>query len=498
MRSPYGRSGKHSVFGHLQAFFAQRFAERGYTVVVQDVRGRFGSGGTFNPYWHERDDGIATLEWIAAQSWCDGQIGMWGASYGGIVQWAVAPSTPLIKAFMPSISAASLHSILYPDGAFDLGLALRWLSIFKTLDRPHTGSMLENIWFYIGSETALRRALKHLPLTEAAAVAVGDDVPFYRFWLEHADANDEAWQQVSEQVNLERVTAPVHLVGGWYDFFLRALLNDFASLKAAGQHPHLTIGPWHHFSELISFADLREGLRWFDAHFKNGKLRQSPVRIFVMGANEWRDMPDFPPPSAAHLLYLTSERWLTAELPDEGSPPSRYCYDPAHPTPILGGTQFNMGAGARDNRVLERRKDVLSFTSSPLDVNLDVIGEVRLTLYVTSSLEHTDFFARLCDVYPSGKSTNVCDGLLRVKPGIGECQPDGTLKLEVALWSTAYRFHKGHRLRLCIASGAHPRWNRNSGTDEPITTVEALHIAEQQVFHDDAHPSVLMLPVVET
>ena len=499
MRSPYGRSGDYSVFGHLQTFFAQRFAERGYAVVVQDVRGRFASGGKFNPYWHEKEDGIATLEWIVAQSWCDGQIGMWGASYGGIVQWAVASSTPLVKAFVPSISAASLYPILYPDGAFDLGLTLRWLLIFKALDRHRDGSILDYFQFYLQIEVALERALKHLPVTEADTVAVGEEIAFYRFWLEHSDANDETWQQVSEQMNLEQVKAPAHLVGGWYDFFLRALLDDYASLKAAGQRPYLTIGPWHHYSELTSFADLREGLHWFDAHFKGktGELRQNPVRIYVMGANEWCDLPDFPPAPAAHLLYLTPEHWLTSEVPEQNSSPSRYVYDPAHPTPILGGTQFNMGAGARDNRVLERRKDVLTFTSSSLEADLDVIGTARLTLYVTSSLEHTDFFARLCDVDPSGKSINVCDGLLRIQPGIGECQPDGTLKIDVVLWSTAYRFRKGHRIRLCIASGAHPRWNRNSGTDEPITTVSTLHCAEQQVFHDDTHPSALMLPVVE-
>ena len=497
MRSPYGRRGQYSVFGHLQAFFAQRFAERGYAVIVQDVRGRFGSGGTFDPYWHEHDDGIATLEWIAAQPWCDGQIGMWGASYGGIVQWAVAASTPLLKAFVPSTSAASLHPILYPDGAFDLGLALRWLSIFKALDIHREGSILDYFQFYLQMEATLQRAFKHLPITEADVVAVGKEVPFYRFWLEHSDPTDEAWQQVAEQINLEKVNAPVHLVGGWHDFFLRPLLDDYATLKAAGKRPYLTVGPWHHYAELVSFADLREGLRWFDAHFKGktDRLRQNPVRLYVMGANEWRDFPDFPPPAIMRSFYLTTERWLTNEPPTDDAPPSRYVYDPAHPTPIVGGTQFNMDAGAQDNRRWEQRKDVLTFTSSALEADLDVIGAARLTLYVTSSLEHTDFFARLCDVDPMGKSINVCDGLLRIKPGVGECQPDGTLKIEVALWSTAYRFRKGHRLRLCIASGAHPRWNRNPGTGELITTT--LRIAEQQIFHDQTHPSMLLLPEVK-
>jgi putative CocE/NonD family hydrolase len=498
-RTPYGRSGRYSSFGHLQEFLAQRFAERGYAVVVQDVRGRFDSGGEFNPYWHEKEDGISTLEWIAAQPWCDGQIGMWGASYSGIVQWAAIPATRLVKAFVPSISASSLHPIIYPDGAFDLGLILRWLATFETLDRNLQRPPWSNLWFFLEVEDAVKRALMHLPLTEADAVAFGAEVAFYRFWLEHSDGGDDTWRRAFEHVRLDQVSAPAHLVGGWHDFFLRGLLEDYTKLKAAGQRPYLTIGPWHHFSALGSFADLREGLHWFDTHFK-GKptaLRRDPVRLYIMGADEWRDLPDYPPPAKTHRFYLTPERWLSADAPLGDAPPSRYVYDPSRPTPILGGTQFNLGAGMRDNRPWEQRSDVLTFTSPPLSDDMEVIGEARLTLYVRSSLEHTDFFGRLCDVAPSGVSTNVCDGLLRVCPGVGECQPNGTLKIEVALWSTAYRFRKGHRLRLCIASGAHPRWSRNPGTGEPLTTSTELRIAEQQVFHDEHHPSALQLPVVD-
>jgi putative CocE/NonD family hydrolase len=497
MRTPYGRSGRYSTFGHLQAFFAQRFAERGYAVLVQDVRGRFDSGGTFNPYLSESEDGLDTLEWLAQQPWCNGDLAMWGASYSGIVQWAVAPSTDRLKAFVPSITSSSLHSILYPDGAFDLGLALRWLSIFRTIDRNRRAPWA-NLWLFHEIEQMVKPAVAHLPLAETDRVALKSQVDFFRMWLEHPDKNDEMWTKIVEQLRAERVTAPAHLIGGWYDFFLRGMLRDYAKLKAAGQTPYLTIGPWHHFSALFSFADVREGLRWFDAHLKgetNG-LRENPVRVYVMGKNEWCDLPDWTPPAAVRPFYLGASQSLTTGAPVGSAPPYRYTYDPNDPTPSVGGSQFSLSAGAVDNRRWERRKDVLTFTTVPLEQDLEVIGEVRLVLYVTSSLDYTDFFGRLCDVAPSGRSTNVCDGLFRVSPGLGECQPDGTLRIEVDMWATAYCFRKGHRVRLCVASGAHPRWNRNSGTGEPFNTCTNLRVAQQAIYCDAKHPSALLLPVV--
>jgi putative CocE/NonD family hydrolase len=221
------------------------------------------------------------------------------------------------------------------------------------------------------------------------------------------------------------------------------------------------------------------------------------VRIFMLGSNKWRDLPDWPPATAVRPFYLSAEQRLTTSAPTGTAAPYRYSYDPSHPTPSLGGNQFSLSAGAIDNRRWEGRADVLTFTSPPLEQDMEVIGEVRLVLYVTSSLEYTDFFGRLCDVTPNGRSTNVCDGLFRVRPGLGECQPDGTLRIEVDMWATAYHFRRGHRIRLCVASGAHPRWNRNSGTGEPLTTCTDLRIANQAIYHDGKHPSALLLPVVD-
>jgi putative CocE/NonD family hydrolase len=184
-------------------------------------------------------------------------------------------------------------------------------------------------------------------------------------------------------------------------------------------------------------------------------------------------------------------------MPPADSPVDRYRYDPADPTPTLGGPVYHQDGGVKDNRALEARADVLTFTTSPLAEDVDVIGWVRLELFARSSLAHADFFGRLCDVYPDGRSFNVCDGLIRIEPGQGELQTDGSTRSVIQMWATAQRFARGHRIRLQVSSGAHPRWNRNLGTGEPIATATRMVAAEQTIYHDTAHPSALVLPVTQ-
>jgi hypothetical protein len=229
----------------------------------------------------------------------------------------------------------------------------------------------------------------------------------------------------------------------------------------------------------------------------------------MMGADEWRDFEAWPPPALHMRYYLREEKRLSIDPPANVERPDRYRYDPADPTPNLGGPLINLPRGAvQDNRVLEERNDVLTYTTPPLDRDLDVIGPVRLELFTRSTLAHTDFFGRLCDVQPDGRSLNVCDGLLRVKPEtqVEHREHNGRVKhgrgdslyLEIDLWATAYRFKRGHRLRLIVSSGAHPRWMRNLGTDEPIGAATTLVAADQTILHDREHPSALILPVVVT
>jgi putative CocE/NonD family hydrolase len=270
-------------------------------------------------------------------------------------------------------------------------------------------------------------------------------------------------------------------------------------LREAGKNPYLTIGGGHHFSTIASMIELTEGLRWFDAHLKGDKsaIRQKPVRLYVMGIRQWRDYDQFPPANTRPTpFYLHQGGELSADTPQYETP-DHYTYDPQHPTPYIGGTQFHLwNAGKRDNRRIEQRDDVLVYTTTPLSAPLEIIGYVRLQLYVYTDVPCTDFYGRLCDVHPDGRSYNICDGLTRLSKKTVAAQSDGTYCIEVDMWATAHHFKVGHRLRLQIASAAHPRWSRNLCVDAPFLTCTEHQQAHQQIFHDADHPSALILPMV--
>jgi uncharacterized protein len=505
IRTPYGR-GKEMALGNglfMAELPARRFAERGYHVVVQGARGCFGSEGEFLPHVNEARDGLATAEWIAAQPWFHGALGTWGPSYLGYMQWALAPGAPpYLKAMMVMLASAENYSVTHPDGAFGLETRLRWSQGMQLQARLHGRPRREQLrqFFAKDAERALQTAFAHLPLAEADRVAAGEPIPFYADLLTHTRPDDPFWAERDHSGAVGAVTAPVHLLGGWYDYYLRGLLRDYAALEAAGRAPHLTIGPWNHAHTGGMFAGLRAGIDWFDAHLKGdrSRLRRSRVLLYVMGAGEWRGMECFPPAASPTRYYLGTGGSLGTTPPAAGSPPDGYRYDPANPTPALGGALLAVrGAGAVDNRPLEARPDVVCYTTPPLERNLEIAGPVRMELYARSSLPRTDFHGRLCDVAPDGRSTNVCDGLFRVEPGRGEAQPDGSLRIEIDLWATAQRFMRGHRLRLQVSSGAHPRWSRNLGTGEPLATGVRMAAAEQIIFHDEAHPSAVVLPVTK-
>jgi uncharacterized protein len=494
IRSPYGRNLRAGVFGGLVAFIARYFAARGYHVLTQDVRGRFDSQGEFEPYFHERSDGQATIAWLKQQPWFNGSLGMWGSSYLGIVQWAIADA-PELQALVPGVTTSDLYDVVFPDGALDLGLMMRWTALLRIQERYTGWRALLSLLLLPEMERAVRPTFNHLPLQSADARLPGGAVDYYRRWLEQAE-HDPEWKTTLQGIDPAKVNAPVHLIGGWYDFFLRGLLRDYAALQAAGKAPYLTIGPWHHFSHFfLMLVMIKPGLAWFASQLKGEKnhLRKKPVRLYIMGANKWRDYDIYPPPSTEQRFYLGRDKTLTEA--STSSSPDHYSYDPANPTPVVGGTQFSLYAGARDNRSLERRADVLSYTTSPLQKSLEIIGPVHVELYVSSSLESTDFFGRLCDVYPDGRSINVCDGLFRIETVSEERQADGSLCIKIDLWATAYQFQAGHSVRLLIASGAHPRWSRNLGGPSPLTDI-ILQRAEQTIYHDRQHPSALVLPVL--
>ncbi|MDX1663396.1 MAG: CocE/NonD family hydrolase [Candidatus Promineifilaceae bacterium] len=490
MRTPYGRR-------VMPPFYARRFAERGYHVVVQDVRGRGGSDGEFEPFLYEDADGEATVAWLRDQRWFDGRLGMWGQSYLGYVQWALAINAPgAVQALAPAITSSRGIFIGDTDGAPMLDLPMRWLVILDAL-HGRWWRMLPPV-----QNRVVAPAFAHLPLGENDVLTVGEVVPFFRQML--GDTPPQRWRETDYRNRLDAVQAPVHLVGGWYDFMLQDLLGDYAALKKAGRQPYLTIGPWTHLFDGAERANLQHGLDWFDAHLKGQRerLRKEPVAVYLMGADEWRNFASWPPPAEIRRYYLHSGGRLNTQPPmaaeASAAATSRYTYDPADPTPSVGGPLFSREAGPTDNRALEARSDVLTFTTPPLARDVDVVGPIRVRLFVRSTLEHTDFFGRLCDLHPDGRSINVCEGIYRLEPAKAEKQEDGTMCLELDLWATANRFEKGHAIRLQISSGAHPHYARNLGTGASAATAVEMRAAKQTIYHDAAHASALLLPVISS
>ena len=502
VRTPYGRQG---WTGTLAVSLARRFAERGYRVVCQDVRGRFGSGETtFAPYVHEANDAVATADWIAAQEWSDGQIATWGPSYLGYTQWALATAEGPHPAAMVPITTAANPVGAGAEGGLGLDTTLRWILTIDAME--NTALPLATRLSRILSPRTQRRLLSpgfnEVPLATADRVVLGRESEIWRLWVEHARPHDDMWRQVDVSGLVGGGQAAVHAVTGWFDLFLTRQLEDHAALVAAGRDPHLTIGPWHHLDPRMQLEGLRIGIDWFDAHLRGADKHQTgradqraPVRIWVSGAEEWRDLPAWPPPSQSSTLWLRSGGTLDDTSPPDAGAPTRYRYDPTDPTPGIGGALLSTTAGSVDNRRLESRSDVVTFTSAALRQPWEVIGAPRVRLHVAASSPHLDVVTRLCVVHPDGRSMNVADGHVRLSPESGGPIESEVVAVDIALSALAHRFAAGDRLRLQVASGAHPRIARNHGTGESPLHGTRMIAVDVVLCHDASHPSFMDLPL---
>jgi putative CocE/NonD family hydrolase len=304
-----------------------------------------------------------------------------------------------------------------------------------------------------------RRALFTLPLGESDVVATGHRVDYIQDILAH-DADSTRWAGLDHQDRVAQVTVPTSSIGGWYDIFLPGQLRDFRMLQEAGRPARLTVGPWTHIT--LDPTPMREAIDFGLAHARGEQPpERAPVRLYVMGEEAWRDFDEWPPPGyAPQRFHLQPGGVLSTEPPGDSSP-DRYRYDPADPTPAVGGVRMNRDSGRVENTKLEARPDVLTFTTEPLEQDVEVIGEVSAEIWFRSSLPYADVFIRLCDVDPRGRSYNICDGL------VGLTGADKITRATVRLWPTAYRFKRGHHIRVQVSSGAFPRYARNPGTGEP-------------------------------
>jgi uncharacterized protein len=489
VRSPYGRR---QLVGLI---FGRLLAERGLQIVIQSARGTFGSEGRFSPF-DERADGLATLRWIREQAWHADRIGMIGPSYLGLVQWAVAPEAgDDLAALAIQVSASQFHGQTYAGGSLSLETAASWLVLVGAQERRLAPLAIVR---------ALRRLpalFSELPLGDLDERATGAEVAWFREALASPRREDAYWVARDFAAGVEKVTAPVQLIGGWHDIFLPWMLEDFIALQAAGRDAQLIIGPWTHTAPALLAAGMRDGLAWLRAGLLDDDRLVQPaaVRVFVTGergGGGWRDLPSWPPPNTGErLLWLGAQGRLHEREPTEAPATSdRYRYDPADPTPSLGGPVLLAREPVVDNRPLEARADVLTYDTPPLPSPIEAIGPVRVELCVRASAPYFDVFARVCDVDAVGASWNVSDALAQVAPGRFEPSADATWRVAFDLWPIGHRFAGGHRIRLQVSSGAHPRYVRNPGTGADPTTAMTTRPVEIEILHDASHPSVLGLP----
>jgi uncharacterized protein len=542
VRLPYGKDVP-NLLGYplMPSIFA--LLEAGYAVVWQDCRGRFRSPGDFTPHKDDPHDGADTVGWLLEQSWCDGNVGSYGPSYLGFVQWDTASQTPAgLKAIAPAVTTTDYYQTPW----YSAGGALSWHAMWS--------------WTTMMTLTAAQNALAAGtgdpgPLLEAAAMMADPEPPMAAlpitdqpllnkqspWWLELAahPSRDQFWQDLSVGERPARVTVPALNIGGWFDLFVDGTTRTFTRMRAEAGSPEaregqrLIIGPWDHLSQDGLYHDRQFGLsagamaadptgahiRFFDRHLRgraDALDGTAAVRIFVMGIDQWRDEQDWPLPDTQYTDYYLGgsgqagtadgDGTLSAEPPAAEAADS-YDYDPARPVPSLGGRVMMPAAvnavGPVDQRPVEARADVLCFTSPVLTEPVEVTGHVRLVLHVQSTARDTDFTGKLVDVFPDGRAIYLTDGILRARyrnsladPELLE--PGQVYEVSLDLSVTSNVFLPGHRIRLEVSSSSFPRYDRNTNTGGVIAEDAAGQAvtATNSVLHGPGHPSRLILPVI--
>jgi len=507
MRTPYGNGGA----GNQGAYFG---ASSGYVVIVQDTRGRYESEGVFDAWQFEAPDGYDTQQWIGDQLWCNGKIGTFGGSYVGFTQWIPAPlGSPCLVTMFPVVTFSDLHDVAYQGGAFRLDLFGPWsweMTHPYTVDLDSLAKKTDSI-------------LMSLPLIEQDKL-LGWKIPFLRDWLMHPE-HDRYWDRTSVGDRYAKIKASVYGIGGWYDILLKGTIDNYLKMTGPDIDPDvrsrqkLMIGPWIHDMGKRKFDDLDFGeaadlneeelmVRWFDSQLKgkdNGIMDEPPLNIFVMGENKWRFENEWPLARTQYRNYYFHSKGMANSVSGDGyldiktpgpEPVDQYVYDPADPVWTIGGM------GPYDQQQVEKRKDVLVYSTPPLKENTEVTGPVSALVYASSSAVNTDFTAKLVDVYPDGRAIRICEGIIRAdhrnpqeQPSLIE--PGRVYPFRIDLWATSNVFLKGHRIRVEISSSNFPRFDRNLNTGNYFATDTTMVKATQVVYHNKENPSCIILPIIE-
>ncbi|MXX65690.1 MAG: CocE/NonD family hydrolase [Chloroflexi bacterium] len=542
VRSPYGRDAYVDDPGHSVWFFAQR----GYAVVTQDCRARFGSEGQrYDPLFQEVEDGYDTVEWAARQSWSNGRVGTTGQSYMGATQYTLATNNPLpphLQTMAPVSASSDFHQswVYHTGGAMEWGWMVPY-AIHKginTLERMGRTDLVNEVEMYLEPGENFARPLtgdwyRHLPLSDWAEL-LKETAPYFRDYLAN-ERDGPYWWRVNLNRHLAGISVPMLHVSSWYDIFLEGALNAFAGISEKGgnrlarENQKLLVGPWAHLLPYnkptsgdtgeIDFGDearieLHDYLlRWFDHWLKDsdtGIMDEPPVRLFVMGENCWRSENEWPLARTEYMRYYlhsdgsANTRHGSGSLsaaPPGDEPPDTFVYDPSDPVPTQRGNTLIIPYGVADQREVEERSDVLVYTSDPLDEDLEITGPIKVHLFAASDTTDTDFTAKLVDVWPDGYAQNLQDGMIRARFRNSASNPSPIVPgrvsgYEIDLWATSHVVRAGNRLRIEISSSNFPRFDRNPNTGAPFGQDDRLITARQEIHHSAARPSHVVLPVI--
>ena len=486
---------------------AEAFTRAGYAYVGQATRGHGqseGPEGEGRRFFDDARDGYDTLDWLARQSWCSGDIAMYGKSYMAITQLLVAPEGhPNLKAIIPQNAPRDLWGRGY------------WCAGALTLAMTATGRVFDAAKAYDWDAV-----LRFLPLIDLDVHVAGERRKLWQDYVAHS-TYDDFWKAISVRDKLDRIGIPVYLMGGWYDYYAGEALDCYRELaKAApGVERRVVVSATDHLNRLVGDRSLPGGgkdelalaVMWLDHVLKRadaGMAEEPPVQIFVMGTNKWRGEREWPLARTVFTPYYLHGNGTLATAPPSEGPPSSYVYDPADPVPTLGGNHScllaipNIAAGSVDQRPNADRSDVLVFDSAMLDDDLEVTGPVTVKLFAASSAPDTDFVAMLIDVHPDGTAYNLSEGIIRARfrRSIWEepqlLEPGAVYDYAIELAPTANVFLRGHRIRVHITSSNFPLWDRNPNTGHPQGLDTEMQRARQTIFHDSERPSHILLPII--
>jgi uncharacterized protein len=513
----------------------ERGAAQGYVVIVQDVRGRFTSGGEWYPFRHESQDGYDTVEWAARLPYSNGKVGMYGSSYVGATQMLAAiANPPHLAGICPMFTPSNyFNGWVYLGGAFQQWFDQTWTSILARNTAERYFKSLTNTTENVRDLPLTRYPVFHLQRALEPRELTSQLAPYYLDWLAHP-SEDAYWKPWSIEDHYADVHVPSLTVAAWYDIFLGGSLRNYAGVRehggseAARNHQQLLITIGGHAGDGRKIGSVDFGpaanefnesdvtLAWYDYLFKGEKNRfagSQPVSIFVMGRNQWRPESEWPLRRAKPTAYYLHSAGKANSSAGDGTlstqrpaaePRDRYVYDPRNPVPTEGGPlccDSHQPPGPRDQQVVEKRSDVLVYSTPPFAVDTEVTGPVRVELYAASSAEDTDFTARLVDVDGKGTAINLTEGILRARyrdswEAPRKLSPGQAYPFTIDLWATSNVFRAGHRLRLEISSSNFPRFDRNLNLGQPPAEAKDSVTATNTVFHDAAHPSALILPLI--